>query len=205
MALHLIDHPLAQVLITQLRNKTTPADAFRLASRRITQLLMIEATRTLRTRTVQVTTPLEETKGVTWMDTLTIIPIIRAGISMVEPIVDLFPHVVVGYVGLERDEDTAIAHNYYRKVPPLHDGRTFIVDPMLATGGSILQTLEICREEGAEKVTVVTIIASPEGVAAIESRFPDVEIYTASLDRELNQKKYILPGLGDFGDRLFNT
>jgi uracil phosphoribosyltransferase len=205
MPLHVISHPLASILITQLRDKDTSGESFRTGCRKITQLLMIEASRSITTKQIAVTTPLEETEGTSWATDLTIIPIIRAGIAMVEPTIELFPNAVVGYVGLERDEETAIARNYYRKVPSLKGRKAFIVDPMLATGGSILQTIEICLEEGTEDITVVTIISAPEGVEAIQSIHPEIPVYTAVLDRELNDQKYILPGLGDFGDRLFNT
>ena len=205
MPLHVSNHPLASILTTQLRNKDTSGESFRTACRKITQLLMIEASQPLPIKSSSVTTPLEETVGYSWAKELTIIPIIRAGIAMVEPTIDLFPEAVVGYVGLERNEKTAIARNYYRKVPHLKGRAIMIVDPMLATGGSILQTIEICLEEGAQDITVVTIISSPEGVEAIQKTYPDIQIFTATLDRELNNQKYILPGLGDFGDRLFNT
>jgi uracil phosphoribosyltransferase len=205
MPLKIIDHPLAKVLITQLRDINTTSEKFRRAARKITQLLMIEATSEIATKPIQVKTPMETTMGAEWAQEMTIIPIIRAGISMVEPTIELFPSAIVGYVGLERDEETAIARNYYRKVPPLQNRRTIIVDPMLATGGSILQTIDICLEEGATDICVVTIISAPEGVEAIQTPHPEIPIFTAALDRELNEKKYILPGLGDFGDRLFNT
>lgn len=205
MPLHLIHHPLAKVLISQLRDKNTGGEHFRTASRKITQLLLIEATRTLSTHSIRVTTPLEETEGVIAHESLTFIPIIRAGIAMVEPALDLYPHASIGYIGLERDEETAIARNYYRKVPNLHGRKTFIIDPMLATGGSLLQAIETCLNAGAKDITVITVIAAPEGVEIIGKRFPDIPIFTAALDRELNRNKYILPGLGDFGDRHFNT
>jgi uracil phosphoribosyltransferase len=166
---------------------------------------MVEATRDLPTYPYPVTTPLEETEGALWAKELTIIPIIRAGISMVDPAIDLFPGAAVGFVGLERDEETAIARNYYRKVPSLTERKAFIVDPMLATGGSILQAIDVCLEKGTQDITIVTIISSPEGVKAIQDAYPDIPIYTAALDRKLNDKKYILPGLGDFGDRLYST
>ncbi|MCZ6674359.1 MAG: uracil phosphoribosyltransferase [Verrucomicrobia bacterium] len=205
MPIHLIDHPLAKVLITQLRDKETPSESFRTACRKITQLLFIEATRSLPTNPYKVSTPLEETEANIWAKEMTIIPVIRAGIGMVESILSFFPNATVGYVGLERDEETAIARNYYRKVPSLKGRKAFIVDPMLATGGSTLQAIEICLEEGTQDITVVTIISAPEGVEAIENNYPDIDIYTAALDRQLNEQKFILPGLGDFGDRLYNT
>ncbi len=205
MPLHIIDHPLAKVLISQLRNVNTEGESFRLAARKITHILLIEATRNIPLSKGRVSTPLEETEAYTWAKEITFVPIIRAGISMTEPALDLFPSAAVGFVGLERDEDTAIARSYYRKVPPLVGRKTFIVDPMLATGGSTLQAIESCQQNQADDLSVVTIISSPEGVEAIQKKHPEISVYTATLDRELNEKKYILPGLGDFGDRLYNT
>ena len=205
MPLHVIDHPLAKILISQLRDTNTDGESFRIAARKITQLLTVEATRDLPLNTGTVSTPLEETEAYTLAKDITIIPIIRAGISMVEPTLELFPSAVVGFVGLERDEETAVARNYYSKIPPLDGRKTLIVDPMLATGGSTLQAIEVCHDNGADDIAVVTIISCPEGVDAVQSQYPEMSIYTATLDRELNDKKYILPGLGDFGDRLYNT
>jgi uracil phosphoribosyltransferase len=134
-----------------------------------------------------------------------VVPILRAGLGLVQPYLDLFPDVSVGYVGLERDHQTAVARSYYCKLPPLAGQRVLCVDPMLATGGSAVQALDLLREQGAEDLALVVIVAAPEGVAAVEARHPTVPIFTAALDRELNAKKYILPGLGDFGDRLYGT
>ena len=136
---------------------------------------------------------------------LAVVPILRAGLSMVQPFTDLFPDVSVGYVGLERDHTTAIARNYYKKLPPLAGKRVLVVDPMLATGGSAVQALAVLRAEGATELYLLSIVSSPEGVRAVKATRPDVPIFTAALDRELNGKKYILPGLGDFGDRLYGT
>ncbi|MDG2170389.1 MAG: uracil phosphoribosyltransferase [Opitutales bacterium] len=205
MPVHVIDHPLAKVLISQLRDLGTEGEAFRLAAHKITQLLLIEATRDLPLATGRVSTPLEETEAYTWAKEITIVPIIRAGISMAEPALDLFPSAVVGFVGLERDEATAVARSYYCKVPPLAGRKTMIVDPMLATGGSTLKAIESCKQNQADDISVVTIISSPEGAKAIQTKHPEINLYTATVDRELNDKKYILPGLGDFGDRLYNT
>ncbi len=205
MSLNLVDHPLARILITQLRNKDTPPASFRDCCDKLTYLLVFEATRSLSTESILVTTPLEVTEGVTWKREITIVPILRAGMGMVDPILKFFPNAVVGYVGLERDEETAVARRYYCKIPSLDNRCVLIVDPMLATGGSALQTIEICLELGATDLTMVTILAAPEGIEAIEKKYPAIPIFAAALDRELNGSKYILPGLGDFGDRLFNT
>mgnify|MGYP002631099674 CR=1 FL=1 len=205
MALHNIDHPLARTLISQLRDKDTTSEAFRAASYRITQLLVIEATRTLPTTRYRLLTPLEETEGHRIDLPITLVPIIRAGISMVEPTLGILPHATVGYIGLERDEETAIARSYYQKLPNQKGQKTFIIDPMLATGGSTLQTIDLCKENDATDITVISVISAPEGVSSVLDKHPDVNIFTAALDRELNVQKFILPGLGDFGDRLYNT
>jgi uracil phosphoribosyltransferase len=134
-----------------------------------------------------------------------VIPILRAGLGMVQPFVDLFPDVSVGYIGLERSHETAVAHSYYCKLPPLEGRRVFVVDPMLATGGSAVQALSVVQQNGAAAVALLCIVSAPEGVAAVEKHHPSVQIVTAALDRSLNAKHYILPGLGDFGDRLYGT
>lgn len=205
MALHTIDHPLARTLISQLRDKDTNNEAFRVASHRITQLLVIEATRTLPTTIYRLLTPMEETEGYRIDLPITLVPIIRAGISMVEPTLDILPHATVGYIGLERDEETAIARSYYQKLPNQKGQKTIIIDPMLATGGSTLQAIDACKENDATDIIILSIISAPEGITSVLNKHPEVNIFTAALDRELNVHKFILPGLGDFGDRLYNT
>ena len=130
---------------------------------------------------------------------------LRAGVSMVQPFLDIFPDVSVGYVGLERDHVTAVARNYYCKLPPLAGRRVFVVDPMLATGGSAAQAIDVVKQNGAAAPGLVCIIAAPEGVAEVGRRHPEVSVHVGVLDRALNARKYILPGLGDFGDRLYGT
>ncbi|HVU25624.1 MAG TPA: uracil phosphoribosyltransferase [Opitutus sp.] len=205
--LHILDHPLAAHVITHLRDKTTRPATFRTLAYQITMLLAVEATRTLETESKLIETPLEACNGrVLARQPLVIVPILRAGLGMVQPFVDLFPDVSVGYIGLERDHTTAIARSYYCKLPPLAGGsRVMLVDPMLATGGSAVQAIEVVRAHGATDIALVCIVSAPEGVAAVEKSFPQVPIYTAALDRALNDRKYILPGLGDFGDRLYGT
>ena len=139
-------------------------------------------------------------------DSLVAVPVLRAGLGMLEPIVEFFPDVSVGYIGLERDEATAIASSYYAKLPPRMNGRTTLVlDPMLATGGSASQAIGTVKAAGAGAVLMLSIVAAPEGVAAVNAAHPDVRLFTAGLDRGLDARKYILPGLGDFGDRLYGT
>jgi uracil phosphoribosyltransferase len=136
---------------------------------------------------------------------LVVVPILRAGLGMVQPIQDIFPDVSIGYIGLERDHTTAIARSYYCKLPPLDGKRVLVVDPMLATGGSAAQAIEVIKAAGGKELAFLCIVASPEGVATLQKAHPDVAIHAGALDRALNAKKYILPGLGDFGDRLYGT
>lgn len=203
--LHILQHPLADHALTHLRDRTTKPATFRTLSHQLGLLLALDATRDLPTRSHAVNTPLEPHTGKILAEGLIVVPILRAGLGMVQPYLDLFPEVSVGYVGLERDHQTAVARSYYCKLPPLAGKRVLCVDPMLATGGSAVTALDLLREAGAIQLSLVVIVASPEGVAAVEKAHPSVPIFTAALDRELNVKKYILPGLGDFGDRLYGT
>jgi uracil phosphoribosyltransferase len=203
--LHILQHPLADHAITHLRDRTTKPATFRTLSHQLGLLLALDATRDLPTRSHAVNTPLEPHTGKILAEGLVVVPILRAGLGMVQPYLDLFPEVSVGYVGLERDHQTAVARSYYCKLPPLAGKRVLCVDPMLATGGSAVTALDLLREAGATELSLVVIVASPEGAAAVEKAHPTVPIFTAALDRELNPKKYILPGLGDFGDRLYGT
>ncbi len=204
--LHLLQHPLAAHIVTHLRDRTTKPATFRTLTYQLSLLLAIEATRDLPTEEKSVETPLEPTTGrILAHQPLVVVPILRAGLGMVQPFFDVFPDISVGSVGLERDHETARARSYYCKLPPLEGRRVFVVDPMLATGGSASQALAIVKQQGASQVKLVCIVAAPEGVAEVGRHHPEVPIHTAALDRELNARKYILPGLGDFGDRLYGT
>lgn len=205
MALHLLDHPLGHHVLTRLRDKTTPPAQFRTLCHQVSLLLLLEATRDLPTQGDTVVTPLEACEGQVLSRALVAIPILRAGLGMLQPVVDLFPDVSVGYIGLERDHATAQARSYYCKLPPIGTSRVLLLDPMLATGGSAVQALEVVTEQGGKDICLLNIVASPEGVHAVDTAFPSVRIFTAALDRGLNDRKYILPGLGDFGDRLYGT
>jgi len=200
-----VDHPLAQHLLLSLRDKTTPPEQFRSATKRLTTLLMIQATSDFPTRTGMVQTPLEETEGRLLGPPLVAVPILRAGLGMLDAVVEYFPHVRVGYLGLERDEATFEPSEYYAKLPRLDDALTFVLDPMLATGGSANAALTSVKKAGATSVRMVSIVSAPEGMKALEQEHPDVDIITAAVDRELDASAYIVPGLGDFGDRLFGT
>lgn len=204
--LHVLDHPLAAHVITHLRDKTTKPATFRTLCYQISLLLAVEATRHLTTEAKSIETPLEAMSGrVLSRQPLVIVPILRAGLGMVQPFLDIFPDVSVGYIGLERDHTTAIARSYYCKLPEVTGRRVLLVDPMLATGGSAVKAIGVVRAQGGSDITLVSIVSSPEGVAEVSKHYPELPIFTAALDRGLNAKKYIVPGLGDFGDRLYGT
>ncbi|MBI2813532.1 MAG: uracil phosphoribosyltransferase [Opitutae bacterium] len=205
MPLHLLQHPLGAHVLTHLRDKTTKPALFRTLSYQIALLLALEATRDLATEEKKIETPLEPVTGCVLAKPLVIVPILRAGLGMLQPFHDVFPDVSVGYVGLERDHTTAVARSYYCKLPPLAGTRVIIVDPMLATGGSAAQAVTVVKAAGGTEIVFVCIVAAPEGVATMQKAHPEVPIHAGALDRELNAKKYILPGLGDFGDRLYGT
>ncbi len=205
--LHLLNHSLGKHIVTHLRDRTTKPATFRTLAYQISLLLAFESTRDLATREITVETPLEPHPGRVLSQPIVVVPIFRAGISMVQPFTDLLPDVSVGYIGLERDEETAVARSYYCKLPPLSTRRVLILDPMLATGGSAVQAIEVVNAHGAplKDLSLVCIVCAPEGVRAVEALDPGIKIFAAALDRELNARKYILPGLGDFGDRLYGT
>ncbi len=205
MPLFVCDHPLARHLLTQLRDQSTPPERFRRVSRLLSQIIILDATRDLKLKEVEVDTPLERVYDASLAQGLAVVPVLRAGLSMLEPALQMFPDVAVGYIGLERNEDTAVAHSYYVKLPKLEGRVALCLDPMLATGGSASQAITLLKGNGAERVVMVSVVSAPEGVARLEVDHPDVPIHTAALDRELNSQRYILPGLGDFGDRLYGT
>lgn len=200
-----LNHPLVCHCINRLRERDTGPDLFRRLCDRVTTFLAIEASADLRTRRAEIETPLEPMQADFLAQRVVAVAILRAGAGMVDCVVNLLPEVSVGYVGLERDETTAQARRYYCKLPPLAGCRVLLLDPMLATGGSAVQALRILREAGAEEIDFLCIVAAPEGVAAVHTAYPEVRIFAGALDRELDANKYIRPGLGDFGDRLYGT
>jgi uracil phosphoribosyltransferase len=203
--LQTLDHPLAHHLLASLRDvRTTPTD-FRRYCQTLTTLLALEATYGIRTRDEIVKTPLCSTAAKVLDQPLAAVPILRAGLGMLETVVQLFPDVAVGYIGLERNEDTAVARRYYSKVPRLAGRFTLCLDPMLATGGSASQAIGFLKEAGATKIVMVSVVSAPEGIAVLQEAHPDVDIVTAAVDEGLNERRYIVPGLGDFGDRLYGT
>jgi len=205
MPLHILQHPLGAHVPTHLRDKTTKPALFRTLSYQISLLLALEATRDLATEEKPIDTPMEPMTGRVLARPLVVVPILRAGLGMLQPFNDIFPDVSVGYVGLERDHTTAVARSYYCKLPPLDGTRVLVVDPMLATGGSAVQAVNVVKAAGGKEIAFVCIVSSPEGVALLQGAHPEVPIYTGAVDRALNARKYILPGLGDFGDRLYGT
>lgn len=206
VSVHLVQHPLVQDILLSLRDERTEHETFRRMAIRISVLLAAEALRTLPTRAASVTTPLGEAPGQRVATDVVVVPVLRAGLGMLDAILELVPGARVGHIGLQRDEETAVASRYYAKLPPgLADSQVLIIDPMLATGGSAVAALDVLRDAGARKVQMICIVAAPEGIALVEQHYPDVEIFTPVVDRGLNERKFILPGLGDFGDRLYGT
>jgi uracil phosphoribosyltransferase len=202
----IVEHPLIEDCLAHLRDATTGVAEFRRYARLLTQLLCFEATRDLALREARILTPLEPAAVRVLADHVVLVPVLRAGLAMLDTVGSLFPEARVGFVGLERDEQTAEARGYYRKLPrELAGSRVMILEPMLATGGSALATLAIVYAAGATDVRLVSVVAAPEGVAAVRARYPAAAMYCAVLDRGLNDRKFILPGLGDFGDRYFGT
>ena len=204
--LHVVSHPLLDDTLCGLRDRGTPSDEFRRLARRVSLLLVAEATRDLPTENAAVETPLETAHVRKLAARVVAVPVLRAGLGMLEAFLELVPRAQVGYFGLERNEQTAVARRYYEKVPKdLGGAVVFLLDPMLATGGSAVMAVDGLRGLGARQVRLLSIVAAPEGVKHLHEQAPETEIYTAALDRELNARKYILPGLGDFGDRLYGT
>jgi uracil phosphoribosyltransferase len=202
----IVEHPLIKDCLAHLRDVNTGVAEFRRYARLLTQLLCFEATRDLSLTPATVETPLERTEVQVLADRVLLVPVLRSGLAMLETIGSLFPDAGVGFVGLERDERTALARGYYQKLPQGIAGSTvMILEPMLATGGSALATLDIVHAAGGREVRLVCVVAAPEGVQAVLARYPDTTIYAAVLDRTLDERKFILPGLGDFGDRYFGT
>jgi len=206
MALHTASHPLVEDVLARLRDRATPSHEFRVLARRLSLLLIAEATRDLALAEGTVETPLETARVRRLTSRVVAVPVLRAGLGMLDAFLELVPQAEVGYFGLERNETTAEARRYYEKVPgKLERAVVFLLDPMLATGGSAVMAVEGLRSLGARRVRLLSIVAAPEGVAHLEAAFPETEIYAAAVDRGLNDRKFILPGLGDFGDRLFGT
>ena len=205
MPLTVSRHPLVADSLAGLRDRNTEPDAFRVLARNVITLLLYEATADLPVRHSTVETPLREADASIVESEVVAIPVLRAGLGLLPPVLELLPRVSVGYIGLERDEDTAVARIYYNKLPKLEGKVPLLLDPMLATGGSAAQALDLIKEAGGVGPRFICVVAAPEGVKVVEDRHPEVRIFAAALDEGLNSKAYIVPGLGDFGDRLFGT
>lgn len=206
VALHVINHPVAQDALTVLRDASTHPHRFRGLAHRVGVVLALEATRDLLTSSREVTTPLEVTTGQRIAAPVVVVAVLRAGLSLVDSVLDLLPTARVGHIGLRRDEATAEAHEYSSHLPgELGTSTVLLVDPMLATGGSAIMAIDRLKAAGATHIRLLCVVAAPEGVAALAAAHPDVDVFTPVVDRELNAHKYILPGLGDFGDRLYGT
>jgi uracil phosphoribosyltransferase len=202
----LVDHPLIKHSLTILRDKTTGVEDFRRHAGIVSQIMIMEATKDMPMYQKSIETPLTSTQGYSIQESLVFVPVLRAGISMLFPARDFLPWAPVGFIGLERDETTAVAREYYKKLPQnLKDKRVLILDPMLATGGSLVDTISALENKSTRTICVVCIVAAPEGIALLNQKYPEVDIYTAAIDSHLNERKFIVPGLGDFGDRYFGT
>lgn len=210
MQVHVVNHPLIKEKMTHLRDKKTAPRNFRRLLDEIAQLLLFEVTRDLPIREVPVTTPLAETTGYELaISGITVVPILRAGLgfldAVLDAVLDLVPEARVGHIGLTRDEETLQPIKYYCKIPKDKDAEIILIDPMLATGGSAAAALTMLKEDGYKHFRFMCLVAAPEGVELVNKLHPDVPIYTAALDDHLNEHGYIVPGLGDAGDRVFGT
>lgn len=190
----------------ELRDAATGPPAFRRAANRISVLLAAEALRDVPSVPAVVETPLSPANGYRVTTDVVVVPVLRAGLGMLDAVLELLPSARVGHIGLQRDEATATASRYYSKLPPsLGNSYVLMIDPMLATGGSAVAAIDLIKAAGATTIRMICIVAAPEGVRAVEDRHPDVAVYTPVVDRQLNSHKFIVPGLGDFGDRLYGT
>ena len=204
---HILNHPLIQHKLSILRNKNTSVKEFRELVSEISALMCYEATRNLPMEEAEVETPIGMAKvRILAGKKLAIVPVLRAGLGMVDAMIDLIPSAKIGHIGLFRDPETHEPVKYYCKMPnDIAERQVFIVDPMLATGGSAVAAIDFLKKHGCKNIIMMNIIGAPEGVAAVQKAHPDVEIYLAALDEKLNENAYIVPGLGDAGDRIFGT
>ena len=202
----LIEHPLIKRDLSVLRSRSTPNHLFRTTLRRIATVMAFEVTRDLRLRATSVRTPLERTEGYVLKDDIVIVPVLRAGLGLVDGFLDFLPEARVGHVGLYRNEKTLEPVDYYSKFPrSLGRSMVLLLDPMLATGGSGAAAITFLKQKGARQIRFVTLLAAPQGVKKVVAAHPDVKVFSTVIDRTLNRKGYILPGLGDAGDRIFGT
>lgn len=202
----LLDHPLIKRDMTILRDKNTSTEFFRSAVKRISNILAVEIAKSFDLKELNIETPLEKTKGYKINQEIVLIPILRAGLGMVSGFIEVIPEAKVGHIGLQRDENTLRPVEYYYKTPKdISDAFVILLDPMLATGGSASEAVNYLKKKGAKQIVFSCLVAAPEGLKKFIENHPDIKIYGAALDRQLNEKGYILPGLGDAGDRTFGT
>ena len=201
-----IDHPLVQHNLTRLRDKRTQPQEFRRLLGEITALMLYETTRSFAVKKVHVQTPLARTNGFQLEREVVLVPVLRAGLGMMDAILQLIPHAHVGFIGLKREEKTLRAMFYHQSLPKnLGRFETILIDPMLATGGSSVAAIDLLMEQGAKNIRMMNLVAAPEGILTVQKKYPRVPIFTAAVDHKLNGKGFIVPGLGDAGDRLFGT
>jgi uracil phosphoribosyltransferase len=203
--LTVVDHPLAAHYLTILRDRTTGSSDFRAAARRLAYILVTEATSDMPSSEVEINTPLEGMTGSRLGKPVVLVAVFRAGLGLIDAALDLIPDARIGYAGVQRNEETAEPMEYYTKFPKMSDARVLILEPMLATGGSLEWAVSKVKANGANDITAVCVVAAPVGTEAMEAAHPDVRVVTAALDRDLDHHFYIRPGLGDMGDRLFGT
>ena len=203
---YLIDHPLVKRDITVLRDVRTQPEAFRAAVERISNILAVEICKDFPVESIDVKTPLEKTTGYKLQNEIVLVPVLRAGLGMVNGFLEIIPDAKVGHIGLQRDESTLQPIEYYYKTPKnIDEAKVLLIDPMLATGGSANEAINYLKKRGVKNLIFACLVAAPEGIKRLLKSHPDVKIYGAAIDRELNKKGYILPGLGDAGDRTFGT
>ena len=201
-----VSHPLAQRHLTVMRDASTPPHLFRRHLNLLGRMLFLEATRELPVETIRVQTPITETNGVKLARPMVFVPILRAGLGLLDGILSLVPDATVAHVGIKRNEETALPQPYYANLPPvIAEAEVFLLDPMLATGGSAVEAIHQVKAAGATRITMICVVSCPEGIAALSKAHPDVKIVTAAIDDGLNERSYIVPGLGDAGDRYFGT
>ena len=200
-----ISHPLKDHYLTNLRDKNTDFDTFRDSASKLSYFLVVEATKHLTTLTKEINTPLTKTQGLQIENNSVAISVLRAGLGLMDGVQQLIPNVSFGYIGVQRNEETAQPENYYEKLPDLVDKNVFILEPMLATGGSLSFAIETVKKYNPKNIHALTVISAPEGINKIKENHPDITLVTASIDEKLDDNWYIVPGLGDMGDRLFGT
>src|SRR5271165_1773474 len=201
-----IAHPLVQHNLTRLRDRQTQPQEFRRLLGEIAALMIYEATRSFGVRPLKIQTPLESARGFQLEREIVLVPVLRAGLGMLDSILQLIPHARVGFIGLKREETTLRAVFYHKSFPKNLDRfEVILIDPMLATGGSAVAAIDLLIEQGAKHLRLVNLVAAPEGIAAVQKKYMRVPIFTAAVDRKLNERGFIVPGLGDAGDRLFGT